>query len=266
MRTIVHLSDLHFGRLDGRLISPLVQIIKGIAPDLIAISGDLTQRARRHQFRQAHAFLQALPFPQLIVPGNHDVPLYNVAARFFTPLAGYRRHITQNLEPAFVDEEMIVVGLNSARSLTFEGGRLNEEQVGRAAARLLAVAPQVIKIVVTHHPFDLPESHGDEHLVGRAHMAMEQLAAAGADLFLAGHLHLSHVGRTAERYKIAGHAALVVQAGTMSTRGRGELNSFNVLRLARPEVAIERHTWDQDRQVFLSSWSGKFHHSEDGWS
>lgn len=266
MRTIVHLSDLHFGRLDRRLISPLVQIIRVIAPDLIAVSGDLTQRARRHQFRHARAFLQELPFPQIVVPGNHDVPLFNVAARFLSPLAGYRRHIARNLEPAFVDEEMIVLGLNSARSLTFGGGRLNDEQVGRAAARLWAVAPHLIKIVVTHHPFDLPESHGDEHLVGRAHMAMEQLAAAGADLFLAGHLHLSHVGRTAERYKIAGHAALVVQAGTMSTRGRGELNSFNVLRLARPDVAIERYTWDDHQQLFLSSWNGRFHHSQDGWS
>jgi 3',5'-cyclic AMP phosphodiesterase CpdA len=265
MRTIVHLSDLHFGRLDRRLISPLVQIINVIAPDLIAVSGDLTQRARRHQFRQAHAFLQALPFPQIIVPGNHDVPLYNVAARFLRPLAGYRRHIAQNLEPAFVDEEMIVIGLNSARSLTLGRGRLDEEQVGRAAARLLAVAPHVIKIVVTHHPFDVPESHGDEHLVGRAHMAMEHLSAAGADLFLAGHLHVSHVGRTAERYKIAGHAALVVQAGTMSTRGRGELNSFNVLRLARPDVAIERYSWDEHHQLFLSSWNRTFHHRQD-WS
>ena len=127
------------------------------------------------------------------------------------------------------------MGLNSARAVPFHGGgRLNEAQVARARTRLVAAPADAIRIVVTHHPFDVPASHGDEHLIGRSDMAMRQLAAAGADLFLAGHLHVSHVGRTADRYQIAGHSALVVQAGTLSTRGRGELNTFNVLRLARP--------------------------------
>src|SRR3984893_1388274 len=108
MRTVVHLSDLHFGRVDPRLVPPLVQTIQAIAPDLIAVSGDLTQRARRSQFVQARAFLERLPFPRIIVPGNHDVPLYNIVARFLNPLADYRRYIAHDLEPVFVDEEMIV--------------------------------------------------------------------------------------------------------------------------------------------------------------
>jgi 3',5'-cyclic AMP phosphodiesterase CpdA len=266
MRTVVHLSDLHFGRVDPRLVAPLVQTIQAIAPDLIAVSGDLTQRARRSQFVQARAFLERLPFPTIIVPGNHDVPLYNIVARFLSPLTGYRRYIAHDLEPVFVDEEMIVVGLNSARSVVFSGsGRLNEAQVQLAAERLGHAAPHVVKIVVTHHPFELPEGHGEEHLIGRSRMAMEQLARVGADLFLAGHLHVSHVGRTAERYKISGHSALVVQAGTMSTRGRGELNSFNVVRLARPRITVDRHTWDEERQTFRTSWSGAFQHTPAGW-
>ena len=114
------------------------------------------------------------------------------------------------------------------------------------------------KVVVTHHPFDLPAGHGGKHLIGRSDMAMRQLAAAGADVFLAGHLHVSHVGHTAERYQIAGHSALVVQAGTLSTRGRGELNTINVLRLERPRITIERYTWDEAEQTFHPSWSGTF--------
>jgi 3',5'-cyclic AMP phosphodiesterase CpdA len=266
MRILVHLSDLHFGRVDPRLVGPLVRTIHTIAPDLVAISGDLTQRARRNQFEQARAFLQQLPFPKIVVPGNHDVPLYNIVARFVTPFAAYRRYIERDLEPVFVDEEMIVVGLNSARTLPFCGaGRLNQRQVERAAARLRSAPPDVVKIVVTHHPFDLPDGHHEGDLIGRAGMAMEKLAAAGADLFLAGHLHVSHVGRSAERYKIARHSALVVQAGTISTRGRGELNSFNVLRLARPQIAIERFTWEQERQMFSPGWTGTFQHTPDGW-
>jgi 3',5'-cyclic AMP phosphodiesterase CpdA len=266
MRTVVHLSDLHFGRVDRRLIPPLVRAIHAIAPDMIAVSGDLTQRARRNQFEQAATFLQQLPFPKIVVPGNHDVPLYNLAARFVSPFAEYRRQIADDLEPAFLDDEMIVAGLNSARTIPFSGeGRLNDQQVERAAVLLRSAAPGAVKIVVTHHPFDLPEGHHEAHLIGRAGMAMEKLAAAGADLFLAGHLHVSHVGRTAERYQIAGHSALVVQAGTMSTRGRGELNSFNVLRLARPRITIERYAWEEARQAFLPAWTGRFHHTPGGW-
>jgi len=266
MRIVVHLSDLHFGRVDPRLVPPLVRTIHAIAPHLVAISGDLTQRARRRQFEQARAFLQQVPFQQLIVPGNHDVPLYNIAARFLSPFGPYRRYIQRDLEPVLVDEEMIVAGLNSARTIPFGGGgRLNTRQVERATALFASAAPQAVKIVVTHHPFDLPEGHGDEHLIGRAAMAMAQLAAVGADLFLAGHLHVSHVGRTAERYRIAGHSALVVQAGTISMRARGELNSFNVLRLARPEITIERYTWEEEQQTFLPAWAGTFRHTPEGW-
>ena len=133
MRIVVHLSDLHFGRVDPRLVPPLVRTIHAIAPHLVAISGDLTQRASRRQFEQARAFLQQLPFQKLIVPGNHDVPLYNIAARFLSPFGPYRRYIQRDLEPVLVDEDMIVAGLNSARTIPFGGGgRLNTRQVERA--------------------------------------------------------------------------------------------------------------------------------------
>ncbi|HEX3645737.1 MAG TPA: metallophosphoesterase family protein [Vicinamibacterales bacterium] len=266
MRTIVHLSDIHFGRVDPRLVAPLVRTVHEIAPDLVAISGDLTQRARRRQFEQARAFLDQLPAPRLVVPGNHDVPLFNVAARFLNPYAGYRRYIAEDLEPVFEDGEMIAVGLNSARSLPLHGGgRLNETQVARAAARLRAAPPGAMRIVVTHHPFDLPAGHRLDGLIGRSGMAMPQLAAAGADLFLAGHLHVSHVGHTAQRYHTPGHSALVVQAGTLSTRGRGEVNAINVVRLAPPRITIERYSWNETAQAFQPTWTGDFQRTADGW-
>jgi 3',5'-cyclic AMP phosphodiesterase CpdA len=263
----VHLSDMHFGRVDARLVPPLVRTIHGLSPDLLAVSGDLTQRARRSQFVEARDFLRQLPFQQIVVPGNHDVPLFNLAARFLHPLDRYCRYITRDLAPVFQDDELIVVGLNSARSLPFHGGgRLNEPQVTRAAARLKAAPPDAVRIVITHHPFDLPAGHGGKDLIGRSAMAMARLAAVGADLFLAGHLHVSHVGGTAERYQIAGHSALVVQAGTLSTRGRGEANSFNVLRLARPDISIDRYTWDGERKDFRVSWTSRFRHTPAGWA
>src|SRR6185503_14406687 len=114
MRTIVHLSDLHFGRLDARIVAPLLAAIGSVSPHLIAISGDFTQRARRRQFGEARAFIQSLEHPYLVVPGNHDVPLYDVARRFLRPLARYRQFVADDLEPSHVDDEIAVVGLDSA--------------------------------------------------------------------------------------------------------------------------------------------------------
>jgi hypothetical protein len=123
---------------------------------------------------------------------------------------------------------------------------------------------RVTKIVVTHHPFELPEGFGAEWLVGRAQMAMRRLAACGADMILSGHLHLSYTGHTADRYRIAGHSALVVQAGTAtSTRGRGEFNSFNVLRIEKPQATVERHEFRNG--AFVLAQSECFRHTAKGW-
>jgi 3',5'-cyclic AMP phosphodiesterase CpdA len=268
MRIIVHISDLHFGRIGEGVMPALVRAIDAIAPDLVAVSGDLTQRARKREFLEARSFLDSLRFAKIVVPGNHDVPLFNIVERFMNPLGRYRRYITGDLEPVVCDSEMIVVGLNSARSYASGtgGGRLNIGQVDRAVRHFSTAGRDLVKIVVTHHPFDLPAGHRERLLLGRANMAMARLAPAGADLFLAGHLHLSHVGHAFERYKIAGHRALVVQAGTLSTRARGEPSSFNVLRVARPRLTIERHTWQPDGQTFAGSWSAEFQHGDEGWT
>jgi 3',5'-cyclic AMP phosphodiesterase CpdA len=265
MRTIVHLSDLHFGRVNTALIEPLTRVVRELQPNLVAISGDLTQRARSHQFQQARSFLEALPKPQIVVPGNHDIPLHNLFARFVEPLTKYKRYITDNLHPTYQDDEMVIVGVNTARSLVFKGGRINESQVSRLREKFCALGSRVVKVVVTHHPFDLPEGHDERDLVGRARMAMTGLAECGADLFLAGHLHISHTGHT-KRYNIAGHSALVVQAGTAtSTRERGEANSFNVLRLRYPGITVERFEWNPVQNSFAVTTLDRFEQSPEGW-
>lgn len=264
--TLVHLSDLHFDRVDARVIPALVDSVAAAAADLVVVSGDLTQRARRRQFQAARRFLDRLPGPLLVVPGNHDVPLFNLAARWLNPFGGYRRYVHQDLEPIYQSPAAVVVGLNSVRTWPFDGGgRLNEPQVERAAARFGAAPRGAIKIVVTHHPFDVPTTHGDRHLVGRSAMAMRRLAEAGADLFLAGHLHVSHVGHAAARYQIAGHSALMVQAGTISTRTRGEVNAINVLRIDGSAIDLERHTWQDAGESFQPSWSRTFVRTVEGW-
>ena len=266
MRTVVHLSDLHFGRVHRPVLEPLRQAVIAARPDVVAISGDLTQRARRGQFEEARAFLATLPQPQLVVPGNHDVPLFNLVARFATPLAGFRRHITDDLTPSFADDEIALLGVNTARSLVHKGGRINRGQVEHASA-FFAGQPQAgTRIVVTHHPFDLPEGVGEHELVGRARMAMKAFAACRVDVLLAGHLHVSHVESTAERYKIDGHAALVIQAGTAtSNRQRGELNAFNVLRIVPGEITVETHAFDVEAQRFVPGATHRFRRTPAGW-
>jgi 3',5'-cyclic AMP phosphodiesterase CpdA len=267
LRTIVHLSDLHFGRADPQLVDPLIETVREINPTLIAVSGDLTQRARSYQFQEARAFLDAFTQPKIIVPGNHDIPMYNVYARFLHPLHKYRRYITDDLQPTYADEEMIAVGVSTARSLVVKGGRINQRQLAHVKEKFCALADDVVKILVTHHPFDLPSGHDDRDMVGRAKMAMTGLAECGADVFLAGHLHVSHTGHTADRYKIHGHSALVVQAGTaISTRGRGEANSFNVIRLKHPNIQVRRLSWNPESFSFTVASEESFRHSSEGWA
>jgi len=266
MRTLVHLSDLHFGRVDQALLAPLRARVEALRPDVVVVSGDLTQRARSAQFKAARAWLDTLPGPQIVVPGNHDIPLYNVVARFFTPLVKYRRYMTANLAPEYVDDEIAVLGVNTARSLTFKDGRVNHEQVGRLRARFNALPDGLTHVVVTHHPFDLPEHFDEDDLVDRAPMAMEAFADCGVDLLLAGHLHSSHATSSSQRYKIAGYAALVVQAGTAtSTRKRGEENSFNAIRVEPGRLTVERYSWQEALATFELAGSEVFCRNGDVW-
>jgi 3',5'-cyclic AMP phosphodiesterase CpdA len=266
LKTLVHLSDIHFGRVDEAVVEAIVPQIHSLLPHVVVVSGDLTQRAKPDEFRAARRFLDNLPGPQIVVPGNHDVPLYNVFQRFGQPLAKYRRFITSDLAPFYSDGEIAVAGINTARSLTFKDGRINDVQMQRLHDRLAPLDERVTKFVVTHHPFDLPEGFDASNLVGRAPEAMEVFLRAGADVLLAGHLHTTHIASTATRYPVHGRSALVVQAGTAtSTRGRGETNSFNCIRSDGDRLQVERWAWSPERGRFEEAASEGFTWSDNGW-
>jgi 3',5'-cyclic AMP phosphodiesterase CpdA len=269
LRTILHLSDLHFGRVDPTTLDPLVAAAENIRPDFVVVSGDLTQRARRGQFRRARAFLERLPGRAIVVPGNHDVPLYNFAARFLFSLSNYRRYISEDTEPFYSDREIAIAGVNTAHAKTFKSGRITVEQIDLLRERLCAFPPEVTRIVVTHHPIDLPEEYPDRELVKRARETMEALVSCHADVLLAGHLHSPHASGATERHRLGGegHVALIVQAGTAtSTRGRGEPNSFNVIRVDRPRIRVQRHDWSLRAGSFLLVEDREFVHGPSGWA
>jgi len=214
VRTIVHVSDLHFGRVDPALLGPLRRTIERIGPDLVVVSGDLTQRARAGQFREARRFLASLPGPRLVVPGNHDVPLWNVVARFFFPYAGYRRAVSDDLEPTYVDDEIAVFGVNTAHGFTTKHGKVGAAQLGRLRARLAEVRGAQVKILVMHH-------------------FTAELAALGVDVLVAGHAHAT---------RVQAGAPLMVEAGTAtSRRTRGEPNAFNVLTVSGRRIQVEHY-------------------------
>jgi len=267
MRTIVHISDTHFGRIDYSVIDRLREKILEISPDLLVISGDLTQRARSREFQEARAFLDSLPKPQIVVPGNHDVPLHNIFTRFFSPLAKYKKYVTVDLQPFYADEEIAVMGINTARSFTVKGGRINEEQAAMIREKFYGLKDEMLKAIVTHHPFDVPEGFDEGDIVGRAKKTMRRIAECGVDLFLAGHIHIGHTGDTAKRYDVgAGRPALILQAGTAtSTRGRGQTNSFNVIEFGHPNLKFKRLDWQPDTAAFVIAETKEYMHTDAGW-
>jgi 3',5'-cyclic AMP phosphodiesterase CpdA len=264
MKTIVHVSDLHFGTEVPEVAEALVTDVTAHAPTLVVVSGDLTQRARTRQFMAARDYLVRLPQPQLVIPGNHDVPLFDVLRRFLAPLKRYCRFISSVLDPTFVDDEILVVGLNTARSFTWKNGRISVEQIEALQGRLNEGGVRV-KVVVTHHPFLPPPGDVGIDLVGRAARAMVVLDACNVDLLLAGHLHQGYAGDIRTHYPAARRAMIAAQAGTAISRRmrHGEANAYNLITLERTRITIEVRAWNG--RAFASLRHTAYDRAEDGW-
>lgn len=244
MRRIAHISDLHFGKEDPAVAEALLADLSARAPVLVAVSGDLTQRARAREFRAARAFLDRLPGVTLVVPGNHDVPLWDVVSRFARPLRNYRRHLTPELAPFFHQEDLAVMGVNTARSWTFKNGRISWEQIEQIRARFAPLPERVFKVLVTHHPFVPSPGDPDPAVVGRGFHALQAAEAAGVDLLLAGHLHLGFSGDVRAHHLSIRRSMLVAQAGTAtSLRTRDEPNTYNWIVFEPPHLTIEVRGW-----------------------
>lgn len=271
MARIAHLSDVHFGANDPKIVSATEAWLHQNQPDLVIISGDLTQRARVEQFRAASAWLnrlRAAGMRLLVIPGNHDVPLFDVVRRFAAPLRRYKRYISNDLCPWYEDQEVAILGLNTARSLTIKDGRINHDQMRLLRDRFATVAPDKTRILVTHHPlFAMPIGRGGElsEAVGRHEDAVEAATAAGIHIALAGHFHRTYA-EAAQKMAADAGGALVIQAGTAtSTRLRNaEPQSFNWLHVHRNDrIEVQVVVWDG--ASFQRGHHVEYHRDDERW-
>ena len=269
MPKIIHLSDLHFGAHDPVIVTAVEKRLDHEAADLVVISGDFTQRAHTDQFKEAGEFIErirAAGHEVLAVPGNHDVPLYNVFRRFLSPLTRYKKFIDETLCPFIQIDGAAVLGINTARSLTFKNGHVSHEQMDHIRETFANTDVRQPRILVTHHPlFALPVGDGPElgHLMDDQQDALTAIAEAGVDLLLAGHNHRASINDAAALVHGSGKA-LVIQAGTAtSTRVRGEEQSFNRIEIDEHGVRVTVQRWNGSE--FLSGDSEFFKRIDDQW-
>ena len=248
MRTIFHISDVHFGPPHlPRVAQGVLDFITEHRPDLVVLSGDLTQRARPEQFREARAFVDRIPVPVLVVPGNHDVPLWRVWERVFDPYGAYKRSFSPELEPIYRDGEMLVVGINTAFGWTFKDGRIKLGRLLEVADICSQASESVLKVVVAHHHLIPPPNFGSQAVLGNAYEAIDLFSSVGVDLILSGHLHQAYIGNSEEFYPKGRPPVVILHSGTTtSNRGRGgerERNTCNWIRADAESMTVSHYRW-----------------------
>ncbi len=252
MRRIVHASDFHFGWSESALATVLCATIANLKPDLTVLSGDFVEHATRAEFEQARKFVQGIQGPKIMVPGNHDLPFYNYVRRVRQGLSLYREYITDDMMPFYQDEEIAVMGIDTARVWPIRGGSISRVQMEQVANKLCDLPAGLTRVLVTHHPFDLPERYAARYLVKRGAKALERLACC-MDVLLAGHMHIGASGRVADRFETENGALIFSQAGTaISKRYKGERNSLNVIEIDRPHVRVQKYSWDSGESAFAA--------------
>ena len=257
MSLLLQLSDPHFGTEHPRVAEALRAFAEAVAPDLIVVSGDVTQRARPAEFAAAADFLALLPAcPRLVVPGNHDLPLFDLRSRLWAPHGGFRRCFGHERMPVLALPGLLAVGVDSTRRWRHKQGALASVQIEAVSRRLRRARPGQLRVVVVHHPLDVADAADEADIVRGAREAVGAWALAGVDLVLSGHVHAPLCRPLAGRYGPAARGCWAVLAGSaLSTRLRGgHPNSVNLIRYAEVDgerrCRVERHDYDEERAEF----------------
>lgn len=254
-RRLLHISDVHFGPKHLPEVSEgIAALVERDRPDLVVISGDLTQRAKPVQFLEARAFVERLErtAPTIAVPGNHDVPLWRVWERLLAPYGVWRRHFDRDLEPVYRDPALLVIGINTSQAFAFKGGRVRAGRVRRVVELLREATPEQFRIIVAHHHWVRPEGVECEHPSWGALAAANRLAprgGGGVDLVLSGHLH-----QTLELYPAGPGGFPALHTGTSSSsRGRGPetgRNSAHWIEIGPSAFDVRGLLWNPESARF----------------
>jgi len=246
---LMHISDLHAGpHFNPALAEQITREAHELRPDLLVVSGDFVQRADfTSQWRTIVAFLKTLPEPHLLVPGNHDVPLFNPFNRLFRPLDRYKQHIWPDLNPVFERPGLAVVGGNTAHGLTIDGGFLHPEQMATIERIFGRYPPGTCKVAVLHHHVvNPPGSHG-RRMIRNAGETVDLLDRCGVEMLICGHIHISYVGTTLDVRPDMQRGTIICQSGTTtSRRGKGRergKNSYNVIEIEDTVIRIGQHMY-----------------------
>jgi 3',5'-cyclic AMP phosphodiesterase CpdA len=251
MTVILQVSDPHFGTEVEPVVRALFDLARELKPDLLVLSGDITQRARSEQFARAAAFVRTLAIPStLAIPGNHDLPLFNLAGRALAPYANYSRHFGENLEPRFEAPDCLVLTLDATRRYRHVDGEISEAQRARIAGQLRSATAQQLRLVVLHQPVSVPRNREEKNVAHGAAEAVRAWSEAGADVILSGHIHLPFVLPLHDELGLA-RPLWAVGAGTaVSSRVRHDApNSVNVIRAGR-ERLVEQWSYEASKQSF----------------
>lgn len=235
--TIVHISDPHFGTEDSATAAKLIKSIDDIRPDVVVVSGDLTQRALNKQYKKAKSFLDNIPFPKLVIPGNHDIPLYNLFRRFTKPFAKYHRFISDEEYPEYQSDKIALIGVNSCTPFRSQSGRVKDEYIEHLKIYFAEIDKHKIKGVVVHHNIIPFEGLKGSSVLVNAEKFLSEMNKCGVDLIFAGHLHKS----LAMTYNETGikNNLLMLQAGTcMSHRIRKEKNTFLIIKTGPDKIDV----------------------------
>ncbi len=265
MPTLLHISDLHFGKpFLPNVAEAVIEHSRALAPDVVVVSGDLTQRARAEQFRQAAEYLERFEKPVVVTPGNHDVPFYRIWERFLAPYRYYNRHISSDLNTATEVGGLLIVALNSSRRFTFTNGRIRRSQLDFATRAMRAAGDSLKRIVVTHHHLAPPPGFEGGNVMPFARRALRRFTELGVDLILAGHMHRAYIGTSLDFFPgdLDRRGIVIVQCGTTtSRRGRGRermRNTLNVIRFDRGVIHVAHHAWIADHSKFMPISEHKF--------
>jgi 3',5'-cyclic AMP phosphodiesterase CpdA len=255
MSVVLQVSDAHFGKEKPAVVEALVALSRELAPNLLVVSGDITQRARTYQFERAAAFVKRLSVPRVLsIAGNHDIPLFDLVTRFRDPYGGYSRAFGTELEPKDETPDCLVLTVKTTRRSRHTDGEVSEEQRARVTAELRRAKPDQVRVVITHHPLAVPRAAEVHNVAHGSDAAIRAWAEAGADILLAGHIHLPFVLPLHESRALP-RALWAVNAGTaVSTRTRFDAgNSVNVLRIthgAPPACTVEQWGFNEPLGVF----------------